>query len=425
MENSDSKTVKKLLEYFSAVQEKLIYRLEVKVNQIKEIAPVDGRNEDVRNVSPSTLQLPSITKFERHLKEEVNKCSNCSHKEHIIYQCLDEYYNIEPYLVDPALLFDYGNITDFIERDSIKLEEYQEYEKKSKRENSRIKNASLKIEDHIEIINKKCKDNDLKEQKLQKVGIEVGNLLNNTINNLEKVRENLLTPSRLPDRKLIKLSAKPITATSIKYYKYMCLLKDYAQKTKDTHLWNFISYERYAEKLLRVITDCAKKERINLQSQSFVKRIIKIDLEVWNVFTLTKLYNLLVEREYIESEKCEAFISIFHETYSDFHQLPIRWLAPEICGGNDTNSNQTLLYNLLAGIKNWKKYQDYYNDICKYGSKVCFSEYVPTIDKKIWASCFVLINGDEINYRNLRIRPNIQALGIIKDIIDVIMCNSN
>ena len=422
MENLDMPTIEDLLLYFDDLHKKLMYRLEVKISQIPEIAKRICL-KDFRKVFPVMFELPSITKFEQELVELINGCSEQEERYTLICQCLNEYYKIEPYLLNSNLLFDYNCVTDFIERDSLKPKEAQVYEKKLRRANAEKKGEYRKIIDRIEVIDEKYNDPNLKREKILALYQEFMEIENDTttFDNLKKVRENLLELSHLPDKELIKLSEKPISAISIRYCKYVNLLREYAQKNKDSDLINFIDYSNYAESLLKVILDCAHKRKVHINDQKFVERIIKIDTALWNISTLTKLYKLLTERKFIEAEKCEAFISIFYETYSDFHQFPIKWLALEKRGGNDASSNQTLLYNLLAAIKDWEQFQKYYTSILQNQSGHCFPDYVLVTDKKTWASCFVLVDGSQINYRNLRIRPNKEALKIINDLIKTVL----
>ena len=131
---------------------------------------------------------------------------------------------------------------------------------------------------------------------------------------------------------------------------------------------------------------------------------------------LAKLYEVLVEEEYIEGGKLGAFIAIFSGYRFDYeNDLPIKWLCrTQRTGKNYKESNLTVLYYLIVALKNWKSFLSLPS---QEENAPLVKELLLGTDKAKIAEFFIHANLVAINPESLRFTFNKYALTSIKELL--------
>lgn len=128
-------------------------------------------------------------------------------------------------------------------------------------------------------------------------------------------------------------------------------------------------------------------------------------------YRLGELYETLVEKEYVEGGKSQAFISIFSGFRFDHeNDLPVRWLCkPQGMGANYKKSNLTVLYYLIVALRNWKNFLSLPDNEAR--------EWLNGKDKARISEFFAHRDGEYIDPRSLRFYFNKKAFQIVKELL--------
>ncbi len=124
---------------------------------------------------------------------------------------------------------------------------------------------------------------------------------------------------------------------------------------------------------------------------------------------LAKLYNILVEKNFIEPEKEDAFIAVFSGFYLDYEDmLPIEWRCPIACMSDISNSNLTVLYYLITALRDWEHFCVWSKNPKHY----LLQDILTAEDRKLIVRYFIHSSKEEINIKSLKVGSPINTTAI-------------